>query len=133
MKYTEAEVAAAASAMEKHRAGDVGEVGAALAVVGFSAERAAKETAIRDDMIRVAHRAGASVRQLADVAGLGRKTVTAIVAVEALRHGVEEAAAGKLEDRDSFAEFASAEKTKPSSRPGTRPRSKTTARRKKSF
>ena len=82
MKYTEAEVAAATSAMEKHRAGDAGEVGAALAVVGFSAERAAKEVAIRDDMIRVAHRTGASVRQLADVSGLGRKTVTAIVSAE---------------------------------------------------
>ena len=34
---------------------------------------------IRDDMIRVAHRAGASIRQLADASGLGRETVTAIV------------------------------------------------------
>jgi hypothetical protein len=31
-------------------------------------------------MIRVAHKSGASIRQLADVSGLGRKTVTAIVA-----------------------------------------------------
>ena len=31
----------------------------ALAVVGLSSERAAKETQLRDDMIRVAHRAGA--------------------------------------------------------------------------
>jgi hypothetical protein len=30
-------------------------------------------------MIRVAHRAGASLRQLAEVAALGRKTVTAII------------------------------------------------------
>jgi plasmid maintenance system antidote protein VapI len=30
-------------------------------------------------MIRVAHRAGVSIRQLAEVSGLGRKTVTAIV------------------------------------------------------
>ncbi len=30
-------------------------------------------------MIRVAHRAGASFRQMADVSGLDRKTVTAIV------------------------------------------------------
>jgi hypothetical protein len=30
-------------------------------------------------MIRVAHRSGASIRQISDVAGLGRKTVTAIV------------------------------------------------------
>jgi hypothetical protein len=48
-------------------------------VVGLSAERTAKESRIRDDMIRVAHRAGASIRQLAEVSGLGRKTVTAIV------------------------------------------------------
>ena len=51
----------------------------ALIVVGLSAERAAKEIQIRDDMMRVAHRAGASLRQLAEVAGLGRKTVTAII------------------------------------------------------
>ncbi|MCY4423193.1 MAG: hypothetical protein OXC06_08995 [Acidimicrobiaceae bacterium] len=36
-------------------------------------------TSIRDDMIRVAHRAGASLRQLAEVSGLGRRAVTAIV------------------------------------------------------
>jgi hypothetical protein len=35
-------------------------------------------------MIRVAHRAGASIRQLADVSGLGRKTVTAIVSAQAM-------------------------------------------------
>ncbi|MDQ6948307.1 MAG: hypothetical protein M3256_19100 [Actinomycetota bacterium] len=51
--------------------------------VGVSAERAAKEVRIRDDMIRVAHRAGVSIRQLAEVSGLGRKTVTAIVSPEA--------------------------------------------------
>jgi hypothetical protein len=34
-------------------------------------------------MIRVAHRAGASIRQLANVSGLGRKTVTAIVSSDA--------------------------------------------------
>jgi hypothetical protein len=56
-----------------------GEIGAAFYVVGLSAARAAKESRSRDDMIRVAHRAGASARQLADVSGLGRKTVTAIV------------------------------------------------------
>jgi hypothetical protein len=58
---------------------DVGEVGAELVFVGLSAERAAREVQIRDDMIRVAHRAGASLRQLSEVSGLGRKTVTAIV------------------------------------------------------
>jgi len=79
MSYTDAEVSAARAAMQKYRGGDEGEVGAALIVVGLSAERAAKEIQIRDDMIRVAHRAGASLRQLAEVAGLGRKTVTAII------------------------------------------------------
>jgi hypothetical protein len=83
MSYTDAEVAAATAAMDKYRAGEEGEVGAALAVVGLSAERAAKESRIRDDMIRVAHRAGASIRQLAEVSGLGRKTVTTIVSSDA--------------------------------------------------
>jgi hypothetical protein len=67
MSYTDAQVASALAAMEKYRAGEPGEVGAALAVVGLSAERVAKEAAIRDDLIRVAHRAGASLRQLAEV------------------------------------------------------------------
>lgn len=79
MSYTDADVSAAASAMEKYRGGDETEVGAALAVVGLSAERVAKETEIRDDMIRVAHKVGVSLRQLAEVSGLDRKTVTAIV------------------------------------------------------
>ena len=79
MSYTDAQVSSATAAMDKYRGGETGEVGAALVVVGLSAERAAKEAQIRDDMIRVAHRAGASLRQLADVSGLDRKTVTAIV------------------------------------------------------
>ncbi|WP_420625660.1 hypothetical protein [Candidatus Poriferisodalis sp.] len=79
MSYGDAEVLAAETAIEKSRGGIDGEVGAALAVVGLSAERALKEAALRDDMIRVAHQAGASLRQLAEVSGLGRKTVTAIV------------------------------------------------------
>ncbi|MGH9150845.1 MAG: hypothetical protein ACRD03_00230 [Acidimicrobiales bacterium] len=79
MKYSDAHVDAATASMDKHRGGDTGEVGAALAVVGLSAERAAKEGKIRDDMIRVAHRSGASLRQLAEASGLDRKTVTAIV------------------------------------------------------
>jgi hypothetical protein len=79
VNYSDLEVSEATAAMEKHRAEDGGEVGAALVVVGLSAERAAREAKLRDDMIRVAHRAGASIRQLADVSGLGRKTVTAIV------------------------------------------------------
>jgi len=79
MSYTEGQVAAATAAMEKYRSGQEGEVGAALVVVGLSAERVAMESALRDDMIRVAHRAGASIRQLAEVSGLGRKAVTEIV------------------------------------------------------
>ncbi|HMD45266.1 MAG TPA: hypothetical protein VKG43_03845 [Acidimicrobiales bacterium] len=83
MSYTDAEVAAATAAIDKHRGGEEGETGAALVVVGLSAERAAKEAGSRDDMIRVAHSAGASIRQLAEVSGLGRKTVTAIVSLNA--------------------------------------------------
>jgi hypothetical protein len=79
MTYTSAQVSSAIAAMEKYRSGDMGEVGAALAVVGLCAERAAKEAQIRDDMVRVAHRCGASLRQLAEVSGLDRKTVTVIV------------------------------------------------------
>jgi hypothetical protein len=86
MSYTESEVSAAIAAMDKHRSGEVGEVGAALVVVGLSADRAAKEARQRDDMIRVAHRTGASLRQLAEVSGLGRKTVTAIVASDSSAH-----------------------------------------------
>ncbi len=85
MTYTPDQVASAVSAMEKHRAGEAGAVGAALAVVGLSAERAAKEAQLRDDMIRVAHRSGASLRQLAEVSGLDRKTVTAIVGAAAAK------------------------------------------------
>ncbi len=80
MSYSDAQVSSAVSAMEKYRGGETGEVGAALAVVGLSAERTSKEAQIRDDMIRGRHRAGASLRQLAEVSGLDRKTVTAIVA-----------------------------------------------------
>ena len=79
MSYSEDEVLAATAALDKHRGGVEGEIGSALAVVGLSAERTAKEARIRDDMIRVAHRTGASIRQLAEVSGLGRKTVNAIV------------------------------------------------------
>ena len=79
MTYTEDDAATAVAAISKHRAGLDNEVGAALAVVGLSADRVHREAAIRDDMIRVAHQAGASLRQLADVSGLGRKAVTAIV------------------------------------------------------
>ena len=83
MTASSRDIAAAASAIEKYRVGDDTEVGAALAVVGLSAERAAHEIGMRDDMIRVAHRAGASLRQLAEVSGLDRKTVTAIAGTAA--------------------------------------------------
>jgi hypothetical protein len=83
VSYSDVEVSAATAAMDKYRGAEKGEAGAALVVVGLSAERAAKESGLRDDMIRVAHRAGASIRQLADVSGLGRKTVTAIVSSNA--------------------------------------------------
>ena len=79
MRYSETDVHAAVGRMEKYRAGQDGEIGAALAVVGLSSERADKEADIRDDMIRVAHRVGASLRQIADVSGLNRKTVSNIV------------------------------------------------------
>jgi hypothetical protein len=82
MSYSETDVSAATAAMDKYRGGQDGEAGAALVVVGLSSERVAKEERIRDDMIRVAHRAGASIRQLAEVSGLGRKTVTAIVSAK---------------------------------------------------
>ena len=87
MSYTDEQVAAAISAMERYRGGESGEIGAALVVVGLSAERAAKEARVRDDMIRVAHRAGASLRQLAEVSGLDRNTVTAIVGAAAHTKG----------------------------------------------
>lgn len=82
MSYTDDEVYAATAALDKYRGAETGEIGAALAVVGLSAERAVKESRIRDDLIRVAHRTGASIRQLAEVSGLGRKTITAIVSSE---------------------------------------------------
>jgi hypothetical protein len=87
MSYSADDVAAATAATDRYRGGHEGEVGAALAIVGLSAERAETEARIRDDMIRVAHRAGASLRQLAEVSGLDRKTVTALVSGRAQRRG----------------------------------------------
>jgi len=69
---------AAIEATDEYR-GEKGGIGAAAVVVGLSPYRAAKEAQIRDDMIRVAHRAGASLRQLAEVSGLDGKTLTSIV------------------------------------------------------
>ncbi len=83
MSYSAEQVSSAIAAMDKYRGGETGEVGAALAVVGLSAQRVTKEAQLRDDMIRVARRAGASLRQLAEVSGLDRKTVTAIVGATA--------------------------------------------------
>lgn len=45
-------MAHANAALDKYRGGVDYEIGAALAVVGLSAERADREIAIRDDMIR---------------------------------------------------------------------------------
>lgn len=78
MSYSETQVMAAEASMAKYRGGAEGEIGAALVVVGLTSERAAHEVAIRDDMIRVAYRVGASLRQVAEASGLGRKAVTAI-------------------------------------------------------
>ena len=85
MSYTEAQASSAESAMDKYSSGQDGEIAAAMAVVGLCSERVLKETAIRDDMVRVAARAGASLRQLAEVSGLGRKAITAIVEADPLR------------------------------------------------
>ena len=78
MSYSHDEVVRAEAAMEKYRLVD-GEIGAALVVVGLSTERVEKETRMRNNMIQVAHRSGASIRQLAEVSGLNRKTITTIV------------------------------------------------------
>ena len=85
MSYTDADVSAVDARIDKYRSGVDHEVGAALAVVDLCSERADREIAIRDDMIRTAHRAGASLRQIAEASGLGRKTVTAIVEADPLR------------------------------------------------
>lgn len=79
MGYTRAEVRAAEATMAKYRGDETGEVGAALVIVGVSSQMAAREAEFRDDMIRIGHKVGASLRQLAEVSGLDRKTVTAIV------------------------------------------------------
>jgi hypothetical protein len=87
MNYTDDEVSAVDAEMDRQRSGEDGEVGAALIVVGLISQRAAKESLIRDDMIRVALRAGASVRQLSEVSRLGRKTVTEIVSPDVRQEG----------------------------------------------
>ena len=79
MRTTDEAVRQVAATIEKHRAGHSDEVGAALAVVALSSDRVDREVAARDDMIRVAHQVGASLRHISEVSGLNRKTVTAIV------------------------------------------------------
>ena len=80
MNYSNDSVTAATLAMEKYRRhDDASVVGAALVVVGLSSERVAKEQHIRDEMIRLAHDSGASLRELGEISGLGRRAVTAIV------------------------------------------------------
>lgn len=86
MSYSEADALSANAAIDKYRGDTTGEVAAAMAIVGLCSERVLKETAIRDDMVRVAARAGASLRQLAEVSGLGRKTITAIVDADPRRN-----------------------------------------------
>ena len=61
--------------MEIYRAAVTGKVGAVLVMVGLSSEWAGTKAPIRDDMIRVAHRAGVSIRLLAETSGFGRKAV----------------------------------------------------------
>ena len=78
MRYSEEQVIEVESSMAKCRGGAEGEIGAALTVVGLTSERVAHEAAIRDDMIRLAYRAGASLRQVAEASGLGRKAVAVI-------------------------------------------------------
>ena len=79
MTYTDREVADAMSELDTYRMSEFGEISSALAVVGLSSAHASKEIHIRDSMIRVAHDAGASLRQIAHASGLNRKAVTAIV------------------------------------------------------
>ena len=86
MTYSAQDASEAVAAMAKHRGPEDGELGAALAVVGLSSERADKEALFRDDMIRVAHRSGASIRQLAEVSGINRKTIAALVALAPTTH-----------------------------------------------
>lgn len=53
MSHGQDEVSAAMSALDKYRGADNGEVSAALAVVGLSAEGAAKESRIRGSGARI--------------------------------------------------------------------------------
>ena len=78
MGYTDARVSSAVAAMRSTEGGDAGEVGAALAVAGLSAERRQSDAGTRRHDPGCASRRR-SLRQLAEVAGLDRKTVTAIV------------------------------------------------------
>jgi hypothetical protein len=73
VSFKESDVVAASRTTDKGQTSERGEVGAVPVAFGLQANRVAKESHIRDDMIRVAHRAGGSIRQLAEVDGLRRK------------------------------------------------------------
>jgi len=93
MRYREVEIGAVNVAMEKYRGSLEGEVGAALVVVGLSSEQVAKESEILGDMIRLAHRCGASIRQIAEV-GLGRKAVSDIASSDQGSHEAGSSSSG---------------------------------------
>lgn len=57
-------------------------LGAALACIALHADRLDHEQAIRDSLIRIARREGASYRQIAQSARLDQRTVAAIAKSE---------------------------------------------------
>ena len=85
MNYNESDVLAATARMDKYRADSDYEVGVALVVLGLSSERASREIAVRDDMIRTAHRSGASLEQIADASRLDREAITTIAETDLFR------------------------------------------------
>jgi hypothetical protein len=94
MSYTDEQVTSTISAMDKYRGGEKGEMGAALVVVGLSANRAAKEARIRDDTIPVAHRTGASLRQLAEALGRRPRALREEFRLELIELGIADDAFG---------------------------------------
>lgn len=60
-------------------------VGAAVAAAALLAARAALEISDRDRVIRIAKRAGASLRALAEATGLSRQTIANICAAGTAR------------------------------------------------
>ena len=79
MTFTYDDAVAADALLGQLSAGLEGDAGTAIACVALCARRVAREVAVRNTLIRVAHESGASLRQIADASGLDRKTVTAIV------------------------------------------------------